>query len=201
MPRGSRKGSKLQDTLNRQRTSTAGFIRAYGMFWLRDEVDWKGADSAPYKELLGRIGRNSPGFRMANFWDQRGIYILYNDYGPYYVGKTVGHDMNLGRRLSHHYFGTNGSPHKGKWNRFSWFGWRATLEGVDKRGLRKLRRMPARLLADSRTSVQDIESLLIHALGTIHVANGRRETFAAAMRWEQVLQSERDHFLDKLTSH
>ena len=25
---------------------------------------------------------------MADFWDQRGIYVLYNDHGPYYVGKT-----------------------------------------------------------------------------------------------------------------
>ena len=184
--------------LKRQETSRAGFIRSYGMFWRAEEVSWLGEGTRPYKELLGHIGVRRPKLEVTNFWQQRGIYVLYNDYGPYYVGKTVGEGMNLGTRLSHHYLGTNGSPHSGKWDRFFWFGWHGTLSSTDDRGLRRLRGLPKKLLTDSSNTVQDIESLLIYALGTIHVGNAREETFSAAARWDQVRWSEREDFLRKV---
>lgn len=187
-----------QDALKRQATSRAGFIRAYGMFWHAEDVDWSGEESGRHRELLGRVGKYLPGLEVANFWDQQGIYVLYNDYGPYYVGQTVGGGMNLGKRLRQHYHGTNGSPHRGKWDRFSWFGWRGTLSSTDERGLQRLRQIPKRLLADSHNTVQDIESLMIHALGTIHVGNGRGETFVAAVRWEQIWCGDRDYYLTKV---
>jgi hypothetical protein len=189
-----------RDALERQQTSQAGFIRAYGMFWHADEVDWIGLYSGRNRELLGRVGKNRPGLEIANFWEQQGIYILYNDYGAYYVGQTVGAGMNLGKRLRHHHLGTNGSPHKGKWDRFSWFGWRGTLSSTDDRGLQRLRKTPQKLLTDSQNTVHDIESLLIYALGTIHVGNGRRETFVAAAEWEQVRWLERNEYLAKVAS-
>jgi hypothetical protein len=167
------------------------------MFWHANEVAWNGAETQPHKELLGRTGKNRPALKLANFWDQRGIYILYNDYGPYYVGRTMGDGMNLGKRLSHHYFGTNGSPHAGRWNRFSWFGWRGTLTTSDHRGLQQLRKVPKRLLTSSTDTVQDIESLLIFALGTIHVGNAKEENFKGAVRWQQVPLHERDYYLSK----
>ncbi len=154
--------------LERQETSRAGFIRAYGMFWHADQVDWMGEHS----------GRH----------------------GAYYVGQTVGAGMTLGKRLRHHHEGTNGSPHKSKWDRFSWFGWRGTLSSTDDRGLQRLRKTPQRLLTDSHNTVRDIESLLIHALGTIHVGNGRKETFVAAAEWEQVRWPERADYLAKVAT-
>jgi hypothetical protein len=87
--------------------------------------------------MLGRYGSKRPKLELANFWEQQGIYVLYNDYGPYYVGRTVGSGMNLGKRLRQHHEGTNGSPHVGRWDRFSWFGWRGTLKSSDSRGLQK----------------------------------------------------------------
>lgn len=187
-----------RDDLHRQEISRAGFIRAYGMFWHVEEIDWNGEFSGRHREILGRVGKNSPGLKVANFWEQQGIYILYNDYGPYYVGQTVGAGMNLGKRLRHHHEGTNGSPHKGKWDRFSWFGWKGTLSSIDERGLQRLRKTPKRLLTDTQNTVQDIESLLIHALGTIHVGNGRKETFVAAAEWQQIRWSEREDYLAKV---
>ncbi len=160
--------------------------------------NWSGSQSGRYRELLGRVGKNLPGLEVANFWDQQGIYVLYNDYGPYYVGQTVGAGMNLGKRLRQHHFGVNGSPHRGKWDRFSWFGWRGTLTSTDERGLQRFRKLPQQLLANSHNTVQDIESLLIFALGTIHVGNARQETFVAAARWEQIQRSERNHYLAKV---
>jgi hypothetical protein len=186
------------DDLERQRISTAGFIRAYGMFWQAEEVDWSGAGSSRHLELLGRVGKNRPSLKLANFWEQQGIYVLYNDYGPYYVGQTVGAGMNLGKRLRHHHNGTNNSPHKGKWDRFSWFGWRGTLSRTDARGLQLLKKTPQKLLTDSTNTVRDIESLLIYALGTIHVGNGRKESFVAAAEWQQVRWSEREDYLARV---
>lgn len=183
--------------LAKQASSNAGFIRSYGMFWKASEVDWTGVDSGRRLELLGRLKQNKGSIQLANFWDQRGIYILYNDYGAYYVGRTYGPTMNLGKRLRNHHTGKN-SPHQGKWDRFSWFGWRGVLTSRDEHGLQRLRKIPTRVLTDSTQTVEDIEALLIHALGTIHVGNKREETFKAAVRWDQVLWPERDYFLAKV---
>lgn len=188
----------MVDELAEQLTTKSGFIRAYGMFWSAREVDWTGYDSNRRLELLGRINMNRGALQMVNFWDQQGIYILDNDHGPYYVGQTIGQNLNLGKRLRHHHTGSNGSPHKGKWDRFSWFGWRRVLSGADHRGLQKLGRLPGGVLTSSKNTVQDIESLLIHATGTRSVGNAKEETFVAAVRWEQVLWSDRDHYLDKV---
>lgn len=181
--------------IERQARSKSGFIRAYGMFWSANEVDWTGATSNYRLEILGRVGERRPRLEICNFWEQRGIYVLYNDYSPYYVGRTSGADMSLGKRLRQHYEGANGSPHRGKLERFSWFGWRGTLLSKDTRGMKRLRSVPRRLLNDSESTIRDIESLLIYSLGTKHVGNGREETFTAAVRWTQVRQLERETYL------
>lgn len=188
----------MADSLTKQATSNAGFIRAYGLFWEASEVDWTGQDSLGDLTLLGRRKERKPALRVVNFWEQRGIYVLYNDYGPYYVGKTHGVTMSLGERLKDHALGRNGSPHKGKWTRFSWFGWRGVLEAQDELGLQKLREMPTKLLTDSENTVGDIEALLIYALGTRHVGNARNETFKAAAEWNQIWHHEQSTFLDRI---
>lgn len=182
----------MKDALERQQTSKRGFIRAYGLFWQAEEVVWEQG------ELLGRLHKNLPALEVANFWEQKGIYILHSDYGAYYVGKTVSDSMSLGERLSQHHLGSKGSPHRGKWNRFSWFGWRRTLKSRDSHGLQKLGKLPHDLLTSSSSTIQDIESLLIHSLGTINAGNGRRETFVAAIEWRQIAHSDRDFYLNKI---
>lgn len=161
--------------LKKQATSSAGFIRAYGLFWDAGQVDGSGKESGGRLELLGHRNENKPALQVANLWDQRGIYVPYNDYGPYYVGKTLGHSLCLGARLRHHALGTNDSPHHGKWDRFSWFGWRGVLTSQDERGLQHLKTVPTKLLTDSANTVADIEALLIFALGTRHLGNSKNE--------------------------
>ena len=185
------------DNLTKQATSKSGFIRAYGLFWEAGEVDWTGAGTDGRRELLGRLNSNSPALRVVNFWDQRGIYVLYNDYGPYYVGKTRGETMSLGKRLAQHATDKR-SPHCGRWTRFSWFGWRGVLKSRDSSGFNKLRQVPEQLLTTSEATVGDIETLLIHALGTRNVGNGREERFAAALRWEQIWVHERSTYLNRV---
>jgi hypothetical protein len=179
------------EALDEQKDAKRGFIRAYGMFWFRDEVDWWGHQGP--LELLGRVNANRGALQVANFWDQRGIYVLYNDHGPYYVGKAF--HQALGVRLRQHT--KDKSPHQENWTRFSWFGWRRVLKSADA-GVRKLGLTPERVLADSKGSVGDIEALLIEALGTRWVGNRRSESFQAAVRWEQVWHSERGLYLSKV---
>lgn len=65
-------------------------------------------------------------------------------------------------------------------------------KGSDRAGVQRLGQVPEGVLADARSSVADIEALLIEALGTRWVGNARSESFAAAVRWEQVRWDEHD---------
>jgi hypothetical protein len=93
------------------------FIKNFGLFWRADEIDWApGKGSKGVFRLLGRRGINNPGLRLADFRYQKGIYILYGNHGPYYVGLTK--RRGLGQRLKEHL----ADQHAGQWDRFSWFG-------------------------------------------------------------------------------
>ncbi len=57
------------------------FIQNFGLFWRSDEVDWnpgKGKQAA--FRLLGRLGSNLPGLRLADLRHQHGICILYGNH-------------------------------------------------------------------------------------------------------------------------
>lgn len=83
-------------------------IGAYGMYWERDKVDWKGTPA-----LLGvQVGAT----KTIDFSAQRGVYVLFDGHRPVYVGRAA--QQAIGKRLSSH---TRGRM-AGRWNRFSWFG-------------------------------------------------------------------------------
>ena len=133
--------------------------------------------------LLGRIGSNRPNLAICDFRNQRGIYVLYDDYGPYYVGLT--RETPIGNRLRSH----RKDRHAMKWDRFSWFGFRRVLQGTDG-GIRKLGKVPEHLLTESKWTIGDIEALLIQSLGTQHRGNVREMRFAAAQQWTQIVDLE-----------
>ena len=88
---------------------TAG-INAFGLHWDRWKVKW---GATP--EILGA---SSEGATPVDFHDQKGVYILYNSaLRPVYVGQSVD---ALGKRLKAH----NINRLKGRWEYFSWFGFR-----------------------------------------------------------------------------
>jgi hypothetical protein len=58
-------------------------IQAYGLFWRADEIDW---GRGKRFGLYGRLGAKSNNLRVVDFRTQKGIYILYGNYGPHYVG-------------------------------------------------------------------------------------------------------------------
>jgi hypothetical protein len=162
------------------------------MFWSVEEVNWFPGHTGARFELLGRRNKKSPALQVCDFRFQTGIYVLYDDYGPYYVGLT--RHQPIGNRLRQHLV----DAHAGKWDRFSWFGFRRVLTRTFPDGTRDLGKVPSRLLTDSRSTIGDIEALLIQSLGVHHRGNKHQERFASAEHWEQVMAHEVDAYLRRL---
>jgi hypothetical protein len=173
--------------------SMSGFVRSYGMFWDRAEVDWApGAGNANQFRLLGRFGKVHPKVEVCDFRTQRGIYVLYDDHGPYYVG--LARSQDIGNRLRDH----TRDHHAKKWDRFSWFGFRQVLVAAESDGTRCLGKVPSKLLTNSDETIGDVEALLIQTLGTYRTGNIQQMRFASAQRWEQVRKDEREKYLLKV---
>jgi hypothetical protein len=162
----------------------AGLIRHFGLFWRiaddRASVDLRGhpnTQKASGREAA-RIARDSSLVDLirdhpsVNFSRQSGIYILYGDYGPMYVGKSWKND--LGGRLEDHLH------NKKKWDRFSWFGfWPVRLHGekwqVSTANAESLR-------IEAGGAVRDVETLVIRGFGLTNVRSGH---FTGALEWIQ----------------
>jgi hypothetical protein len=93
--------------------------------------------------------------------------------GPYYVGLTS--RAPLGDRLKQHL----SDYHEDRWERFSWFGFRAVSSARLADGTSALRALPKAPRADSRSAIADIEALLIQSLGTHHRGNAHQVMRAA----------------------
>ena len=157
-------------------------IKSFGLFWRADEVEWyPGQGNKDEFRLIGRIGSNRPGLRVADFRHQQGIYILYGNHGPYYVGLTK--KQGLGKRLKDHL----SDDHEDQWNRFSWFGFCSVLSGKDENGYCKLRDMAEAVVGDPKSVITDVEALLIRAMG---LSNIRQMNFVEANEWTQVKLDE-----------
>lgn len=172
--------------------TTNTFIRSYGMFWRRDEVNWTpGAGNAGAYRLLGRKNSNQPALQVADFRPQAGIYVLYDDYGPYYTGlaKTA-----IGNRLRDH----TRDEHRDRWDRFSWFGFRRVKSATDRLGLQLLGDIPGQLVSGTTHTIRDIEALLMMSLGTVERGNAHSMKFTNADRWHQIPRHEVDYWLGRL---
>jgi hypothetical protein len=165
-------------------------IKAYGLFWRADEIAWRPGRGSPFR-LVGRNTIDRRRLLLADMRTQSGIYILYSDHGPYYVG-LVGKER-LGPRLRDHYLKDD---HRGKWNRFSWFGFRKVLMRKDSEGYCELKDLAERSHGQPAREIEDIEALLIQAFGLS--SNKSRMRFRFAQRWDQVKQVEVDGLLARI---
>lgn len=129
----------------RKQTDQMGLINAFGMFWSRTEVDWRG-------KTPKLLGTPSNGGNATDFSNQAGVYLLYDSSGRVvYVGKVE--QARLGLRLAEHTKDRLSS----RWDRFSWFG----VRSVKADG--KLGDMPSSGISVS-TLIATMEALLIEGL-------------------------------------
>jgi hypothetical protein len=146
-------------------------IRAFGLFWKRDEVEWRPGIGGNFR-LLGRIGHNKNKLRIANFREGRGIYVLYGNHGPHYVGLAT--KDSLGFRLRSH------DHNKPDWDKFSWFGFdEVVLDFFDKEGL-SIIHQAAFGGGDMNAMIKDVEALLIKVLNTDNIVDSQ---FKSASEW------------------
>jgi hypothetical protein len=138
-------------------------IRAYGEFWNPDLVNWK--------EKSGLIGID-PRKTLVDVYEQRGVYVLFDEYAPVYVGRA--HKISIGYRLFQHRISQRKGP---RWNRFSWFG----FNEIGTSG--RLRKLKPRVSVKMPELISTIEALLI--LIADPKLNSRREKLANAIRFRQ----------------
>jgi hypothetical protein len=174
------------------RTQTRNsLIQAFGLFWRADEIDWSPGRGRRYAwRLYGRRGSNSSKLEVADFRMQKGIYILYGDYGPHYVGLT--RKKGLGRRLKDHRF----DQHANKRDRFSWFGFCTVLKKKDELGIHLLRDMPLSKATSPENMIADLEAMFIKSMA---LQNINQMNFVNAKEWIQIKGSELDKYEKRLT--
>jgi len=129
-------------------------IANMGLFWKREKVNWGSPGPGREGKLLG-VSKSAKRAGEVNFWEQTGIYALYDaDYHLIYVGQAgfgSGENSQIGNRLKHH----NRDELAGRWEMFSWFG----LRKVKKNNV--LGSAPARR-SGSRTDIGNVlEGILI----------------------------------------
>lgn len=150
-------------------------IGAFGRFWDREHVDF----TQRGWRLLGRQGINTGTLRIADFRYARGVYVLYNEVGVYYVGLAAA-DRGIGGRLKDHLTDEHGAG----WSRFSWFAFDSPSEGETYTdGVLKIDVYEG-VDADAPVLIRDLEALLQVAMQPF--ANRSATRFRAGTEWKQV---------------
>jgi hypothetical protein len=146
-------------------------IRAYGEYWRTDYVNWEKAKPV----INGTRNRSGQG-NAIDIYQQRGVYVLYKDYVPVYVGKAD--NEPLGSRLRKQW----GSLRRGnRWDTFSWFGIRTIFD-------QKVQgEMEGGEPVSSDVLIETLEAILILTINPL--LNARRESFKNA---ERLYQSQDD---------
>lgn len=134
-------GNDLVEFSESDAPSSGGFIKFYGLYWKREFIFTK--DGVLPGLPLGWVGKGTrsvdPDTLWMNFWDQKGVYVLYDDnLVPVYAGQagTVRKGKNnytgrtLGQRLRDHCRG----KYRNGWKYFSWFGFLACTTEKELKG-------------------------------------------------------------------
>jgi len=92
-------------------------IQAFGVFWERERVHWQSRPSL--------LGVQQIGADPVDFAEQQGVYVLYDQARPVYVGQCT--EKRLAQRLFEHTL----DRLRSRWSRFSWFGTLGVSESGD----------------------------------------------------------------------
>lgn len=152
-------------------------VGAFGMFWDRYGVDWNPGSGQTW-QLLGRRNNNAPALRVCDFRVAKGVYILYNDYGPTYAGIARG-TGGLGARLRTHH---SSPPRKRDWSRFSWFTFDDVVDEPGYQGWESVKTRKKPVPTHDDRIIREMEALLIKVLGT----EQNKMRFQNAHEWEQL---------------
>jgi len=144
-----------------------GELKAFGMYWRRENAIWTGAQRL--------LGKQSGAVIRVNFAEQQGVYLFHDRDRVIYVGRA---DDALFSRLKVH----TTDRLSGRWDRFSWFGLRAVKDDGTL----------ADVVLDWRHSVviETLEALLIESLEP--PLNRRRGDNLSAAEYYQVTDPEVD---------
>lgn len=153
-------------------------IAAFGRFWDRDLVDWH---TSAWR-LLGRRGLNTGTIRVVDFRFARGIYVLYNEVGVYYVGLATG-KQGIGGRLRNHL----DDDHWSRWSKFSWFSFDSPKTKPDSDRTYSVAQS-GRVRMDTPLLIRDMEALL--QVATQPHGNRNQTQFQNGSEWTQVATAE-----------
>lgn len=164
-------------------------ISAYGTFWDRDGVDWNPGSGPNAWRLLGRLGANRPGLRIADFRPARGVYLLFDNHGAHYVGLARGAG-GLGARLKQHLT----DEHHDRWQRFCWFAFDGVVDEPSSRGVHQVHLWNQPYVLSAEEVIGDLEALLITVLG---IRRQNQMRFQDAEEWTQVPWWDQETWLSK----
>jgi len=90
-------------------------IRAFGQYWNPDIIEWGKQGPNNKGKLLGDIKFNDGKTIPIDFWEAKGIYVLFDRFKCIYVGKAL--ESSIGFRLRSHL----SDRLAGRWDMFSFF--------------------------------------------------------------------------------
>lgn len=161
-------------------------IRQFGEFWNPDMVSWGKKGPGNGGKLIGEV-KGDNGWVNINFWEARGVYVLYDNFTITYVGKAI--DQPLGKRLRDHL----SDRLAGRWDMFSWY----SLSSI--RWAQNDVRVPGTRQISPDTMINTLEALCI-AIAEPRL-NRRKEALPGALEATQVgsehPQSVR-HYLERI---
>jgi hypothetical protein len=141
-------------------------------------VDWRPRSGSAAWQLLGHLNKNAPALKACDFRTAKGVYVLYDDYGPKYSGIARGAG-GLGARLRTHHT----KPPRGVvWSRFSWLSFGDIVRDPRYYGWEQVKRRSKPVPTDPEASIREIEALLIALMGTTQ----NKMKFQQANEWKQL---------------
>ncbi len=170
-------------------------IRAFGQFWNPEIIEWGKQGPSNKGQLLGdvRIGTK---YVTIDFWEAKGIYVLFDRFKCVYVGKAL--ESSIGFRLRSHL----SDRFAGRWDMFTFF----SVSTVNK--IKKNTRDPGQRQVTKGTTINTLEALAI--LVADPNLNRKRERFQDAHEATQTKQAnprtERNYYeeiikrLDKMNN-
>ncbi|MGN6292438.1 MAG: hypothetical protein ACTHMV_06790 [Chitinophagaceae bacterium] len=161
-------------------------IRAYGQYWNPDIIEWGKQGPTNKGKLLGDVRFKDGKTIPIDFWDAKGVYVLFDRFKCIYVGKAL--ETSLGFRLRSHL----SDRLAGRWDMFSFF----SVSTVNK--TTKNTRNPGQRQITQGVTINSFEALAI--LVADPSLNRKRERFKEAHEAAQVKQpnprTDRNYYED-----